>query len=48
MDIINNEIDGNCKVMVYYIEDIEFFRLFIGSSDILINVIRVGMNFFEG
>lgn len=47
-DIINNEIDGNCKATVHHIEDTELLKSSIGSSDILTNATRVGMNPLEG
>ncbi|MDD1515199.1 shikimate dehydrogenase [Priestia megaterium] len=47
-DIINNEIDVNCKAMVHHIEDTELLRSSIGSSDILTNATGVGMNPLEG
>ncbi|MDO6851691.1 shikimate dehydrogenase [Priestia megaterium] len=47
-DIINNEIDGNCKATVHHIEDTEFLKSSIGSSDILTNATGVGMNPHEG
>jgi len=47
-DIINNEIDGNCKATVHHIEDTELLRSSIGSSDILTNATRVEMNPLEG
>lgn len=47
-DIINNEIDGNCRATVHHLEDIELLRASIESSDILTNATGVGMKPLEG
>lgn len=47
-DIINNEIDGNCRATVHHIEDQELLRSSIESSDILTNATGVGMKPLEG
>lgn len=47
-DIINNEIDGNCRATVHHIEDTELLKSSIENSDILTNATGVGMKPLEG